>query len=324
MLGLTACGDSDSDGATAGVAIPPPGTITSTNAAAVTSDVLDAFVLGGDPTAPVPLAATGAKTQSTVKSITLADFTRQQYEKALGLSQQTRFSPQVPTGPQPCSGGGTIELDISLDLTSMIVTYELCNEGGVITDGVMSLSNIPTTPPACASDISFSVSFSNPRVASNNFTVDNGVDVLGVNGFFDFSSVANATCQIVTEIVSGTSLSLTLNGETAAIFNFSISEVLDTGTNDYSLTFSGTVSSPAASGSVSASVTTPITGNTANTYPSGGALTISAGTASISVTINSNVASDPNAVTISLDADGIPGPDPGYPQDYSWDALAAL
>lgn len=324
MLGLTACSDSDNDGTAAGVAIPPPGTITSMNAAAVTSDVLDAFVLGGDPTAPIPIAAAGVQTQSKVKSITLADFTRQQYQKALGLSQQTRFAPQVSTGPQSCSGGGTIEVDVSLDLTSMIVTYELCNEGGVITDGVISISNIPTSLPACASDISFSVSFSNPRVADNNFTVNNGVDVLSINGFFDFASVADATCQIVTETLSGAYLRLILNGDTAAMYNFSISEVRDTGTGDYTLTFNGTVSSPAAGGSVIVSVTAPLTGNTADAYPSSGALTISAGASSISVTINNNIASDPGAVTISLDADGTPGPDPGYPQDYSWDALAAL
>ncbi len=100
--------------------------------------------------------------------------------------------------------------------------------------------------------------------------------------------------------------------------------MLDAGTNDYTLTFNGTVSSPAAGGSVSVSVTTSITGNTANPYPSSGTFTISAGTASISVTINNNGASDPGAVTISLDGDGIPGPDPGYPQSFSWDALAAL
>ena len=318
LLGLTACGGTDSDSTAGGVAIPPPGTLTGLNAAAVTSDVLNAFVLGSDPTAPIPIAAASGTTRSTVKSITLAEFTRQQYENALGLSEQTRFSPQVSTGPQPCSGGGTIELDISLDFTSMILTYELCNEGGTITDGVISISNIPTSVPACSNDISFSVAFSNPRAGSDNpFTVDNGADVLGINGAFDFSSVADASCQIVTEILGGASLSLTLNDATAAMFNFFIEKVLDAGTNDYTLTFNGTVSSPAAGGSVSVSVTTSITGNTANPYPSSGAFTISAGTASIDVTINNNGASDGGAVTISLDADGISGPDPGYPQSFS-------
>ena len=62
--------------------------------------------------------------------------------------------------------------------------------------------------------------------------------------------------------------------------------------------------------------TSDITGNIADTYPSSGQFTITTGSEILIVTINTNVAADPNAVTISLDSDP--------PQNYSWDQLVAL
>ena len=62
--------------------------------------------------------------------------------------------------------------------------------------------------------------------------------------------------------------------------------------------------------------TPTITGNIADTYPSSGQFTITTGSQILIVTINSNVAADANAVTISLDSNP--------PQNYSWDELVAV
>ncbi len=212
--------------------------------------------------------------------------------------------------PLPCSGGGTVMLNETAD--SLTLVYSGCIEGGATGDGIIAfvsiVGNLFADPSACPGTLSFTVTF-------NNWVVDDTTDVRSINDTFDFSTSVddqdlNTTCETVAHDISSSS--------------FSSSRELNEDTGDDTRSGSGTMDSVAAGGTVGVMTTAPIFSNTADAFPSAGTLSITADTAVTTVTINSNVAVDPMAVTISLDADGVPGPDPGFPQDFSWDALAAL
>jgi hypothetical protein len=334
LLGLTACGDSSSG--KGGVAETPSGTgtINSTNAAAVAADVLNAFVVGPDTTGAIPLGVSSVQTGLAAKRATLADFARQQYKKAIRWRNQLGLGvvrPQTHTPDHlPCANSGFVTISVTVDpitllADSMTLLYENCIEFGETTDGTVSVTAIAgsliTDPFACPGALSFKVSF-------DDLSVNDGVDLIVIDGSFDFSSAisdqdGDLICETVTDTLSGSPLNVTLNGETSTLSNFNISDTVNSVTGDFTSTFSGTVVSTAAGGSVSVMTTPAITGNVADTYPSSGQFTITTGSEILTVRINSNVAAAPNAVTISLDSDGDGTPD-GPPQDYSWDELVAV
>lgn len=319
LLGLTACGGSSSDDG--GAAGTPSGTINSTNAAAVTADVLNAFVVGPDTTDPIPLGVSSVQTGLAAKRITLADFTRRQYEKAIRWRDQLGLGVVRPQTHTPdhvaCQNSGFVTISMTAD--SMTLLYDNCNEFGEITNGTLSITTIAGSlindPLACPGTLSFTASF--------NLSVNDGVDLIAINGSFNLSSAVSDQdgdpingCETATDTLSGGSLNVTLNGETSTLSNFNISDTVNIATGAFASTFSGMVVSAAAGGSVSVMTTSAITGNIADAYPSSGQFTITTGGAIATVTINSNGPADPNAVTISLDSDP--------PQNYSWDELAAV
>ena len=255
------------------------------------------------------------------------------------LSLITPNSSQIHDPDQlHCGDSGFFTTSVTVDpVTSLVgstTLYEDCDEFGVITDGTVSITAIAviTDPPACSSTLSFTVSFFEDRadpLEADGLSVNDGVDTIVIDGGFDFSSVVSDTdCDLIPETVTDTLMSanplnVTLNGETSTLSDFNISDTVDNPTGAFTSTFSGTVVSTAA-GAVSVMTTPAITGNIADTYPSSGQFTITTGSEILTVTINSNVPTDPKAVRISLDSDGDGTPDNGFPQDYSWDELVAL
>jgi len=295
---VVGCGDSSDDDPAAAL----PGSVTSANAPAVanetwttTSVPIDVLAIYANPDLPLfsglPFSATASP--------------------ALTLPTGT-----VDCGPNPADGS----LSYALIGTSLVVDFTDCIVAGVTLNGRFTISNITGDPSACPGTASFSVAF-------DNFKVSDALRTIVVNGGYDHTlsvsdNDANPGCETQHHSLAGTSLTFTVDGEAFVLSGFTIEKTFNSDTGAYSIEFAGTVSSNAAGGTVSARTTTPISGNSADTYPSGGVIEISDGTAIATMTINNSIPDDPNAVTVAYDADGDGTPE--VTQNYSWDALKAM
>ena len=296
---LVGCGDSsdeDSGGATL------TGAVTSANAPAVanetwtvTSVPVDMLAIYASPDLPLfsgrPFSATASP--------------------ALTLATDT-----VDCGLNPADGS----LSYEVIGTSVVVDFNKCMIAGVTLNGGFTISDITDDPSACRGTASFSVAF-------DSFTLSDAMRTVVVNGGHAHTlsvsdNDANPGCETQHHTLAGTNLTVTVNGEAYVLSGFSIEKTFNSDTGAYSIEFAGTLSSNAAGGTVSARTTTPISGNIADTYPSGGVIEISDGTAIATMTINSSVPDDPNAVTVAYDTDGDGTPE--VTPDYSWNALKSM
>ncbi len=282
-----------------------------------------AALTGSVTSANAPAVANQTWTTTSVPVDMLAIYANPDFPLFSGLPFSTTASPALtlPTGTVDC-GPNLADGSLSYALigTSLVVDFTDCIVAGVTLNGRFTISDITGDPSACPGTASFSVAF-------DNFTISDAARTIVVNGGYDHAlsvsdNNANPGCETQRHTLAGTSLNVMVDGESFVLSGFGIEKMFNSDTGAYSIEFAGTVSSDAAGGTVSAKTTTPISGNIAETYPSGGAIEISDGTAIATMTINSSVPDDPNAVTVAYDADGDGTPE--VTQNYSWNDLKAM
>ncbi len=302
---LVACGDS-SDNNTPTTAT---GTLTSSNAARVADETLAATT-----------GALGAIEFANPDAVLFGGVVRQQSQQAKAFSTRTSTTLFCGLDPLTDTGNGSFTYGITGD--TITITFNSCQLAGATLNGDFTLSNIigSQNPGVCPTASSFSVAF-------NNFSYTDATTNTAINGGYDYTLIAtdsnnDLVCDNFVHTLKGASLTIMANGETSTLSNFTIDNTINLDTGNYTTSHNLTLSSTAVAGTVNAQTTTPISGNIANAHPDSGAISITDGTAIVTITINSNVSDDPNAVTITFDTDGNGTPE--ETKNYSWDALAAL
>lgn len=317
VLLLGACGGGGSGGGGGGAGTTAPTTIlTSSNAAQAASDAygaMDAAAQGGGEGFQFFSVADGSAGQFDI-----AHFSKK-YLQHLGTRQRgpTLMSPMaVYTEPLFCSSGqGSMSWDDAnndgLDSPgdTYVLSFTNCVDQGETLNGQVTISNLQLTGDPASTNYSLSATI------SINLTVVDSVDTVSLNGAFNIT-MAEAG-NVLTMSISSSSLTMTDNGETLTVGNFTVTFTENFGTGAYTIAFDGPVTSTDLGGTVVVDTTQPFAGGgTAN--PTSGSMTIlGANNTRVVVTVVGV-----NSVQLQVDANGDGTLE--STQTTTWSALSLL
>lgn len=225
--------------------------------------------------------------QSNQTTINLTDFTRQ----LLHLGTSHTLQPLSVT--TSCPAGGSLTLP-DANATSGTVTFSACV--GYIVNVTLDGSISFTVNGDVNTNYSATVTF-------NNFTITSGTDVVTINVSMNISG--NLVGSVETTTVSYSKFNVTKNTDYINIYNFQSTEIYDTSTNDYTLSWDYTFESSLINGVVQVTTETPIQGNNNNPYPYTGSVVFTGvNNSHVRVSTNNSTGQATDTVMIEVDADG--------------------
>jgi hypothetical protein len=150
---------------------------------------------------------------------------------------------------------------------------------------------------------------------------------LTMEGDITANGVGDETCGTRSFTMSGPAWRVGIDSVWFAYYNFDIGAYTDS--NRCGVNYNARIDASTLPGSLQVTTPTPVEGDCyaapPNDNPDEGVVRVeAAGNTSVQLTINNAGDADPNAVTLDVDLDGTTGSDPGYPANYSWDALQSL
>ncbi len=323
---LNGCGGGGSgDGGTAIVVPTDPITITSANAVAVASTVLDAAAslsqFNAGPLAPAA-ATSGSSTASSDTRLTLSDILSSQFDRMLALLAQTggqvTVAVVIPATPVDCavSGSMTVSGDIADPTFTTLTpgdvisaTFNSCDDG----DGIVVSGTLQLTVQAFSGDFSVPPYSFTVVTTLTNYAITEAGETVTING----SATLTESTQddiFFTSTFSGTSLSFAESvGDTGTMINFVNQGTDDLNTLEYTIDASGTLATVKLGGSVQYTTTTTFRGLGAS-FPSEGVMVVTgAGNSRETITVNTI------DVSIAVDENGDGTVDQTI--DTTWDAL---
>jgi len=267
-------------------------------------------------TSPAGVQAADSGTHAVPNN--LAALVRRQAEKIKDHQPSLTGAVQVQT--QQCAGGGTFTDAFDDANGSLTVVFVNCNEGGEVTHGTISLSNVgvsqnlgptPGTPYSFSVSATFNIDLSVTAgpPASSVVTQGSFTFTVGFSGFMQ--AVPGGGTQpgpfIQAQVsMSGASLLSQQNGTVRELLsNFSITVVDDNAQGRDTITAGSgyTFASTAINGSVTVNVTQPIIQPHGSSRPTAGVITItsSASNGMIVVTV---ISTPPAGVKVDV-SDGV-------------------
>lgn len=326
---LTACGGGSSgDGGTTTPTARAAITVDSSNAESITGTAYDGFAEQQNSIALNPTTSTNSNS-GTQAPITVGKIANDYLSLKNNNQNSVVASAAITTGTTACNGGG------SITVTNTSIAYANCRQDYFdgsydITNGSASIDNLLQSGDknACTESISGTFSFDNLTELEYDKT-DTLINSTSINGGITFSSsqsLVNTVCT-TTNSISGKSFILKSNVQSVSFFNFNIDNTTDTSLN-YSLDYNITLDISALSGSLKFETISPIVGVETNAYPTSGhiRLTANSKTAGVPALIDIEIDSSNNGgeITLTVDVDGTPGTDVGYPKTMSWAEFEAL
>jgi hypothetical protein len=311
---LWGCGGGGGGGGPAGLTPPPsaPVSVTATNAAQVSATALKPAVGGGGALGTVSGLETNAAPQTRAVTRALLAVARESKtqlsasQSAVGAAAQTI----------QCNLSGSLTVDVSADGTSGTITFNACSDfAGETISGSASVTGVSAT--------------SDGSHFSGNFRIDITFTVTGfaplriVGSFSIVENCSNFSTHDCTSSFTGTSLGSQQGSETWFITNFAITETFVSSTQITTTTANYTVSSTKLNGSVTVITSTPLQILTSAQHPHTGVVVATgANNSKAQLTVHSSDPTDPGAVQIEVDADGVNGYESS--SFYSWSTLDAL
>lgn len=306
MLSACSGGGGGSDDSPAPAPTSAPVVITSTNATKISAEAYDATIstrnlgangLGG-------AGITAAVVDSNEDSFDLFAFTRQQISRLPELSAQfagnTLSAVTISATTIDCESGGTITVsgevaDTQVVTAGDILTIELNNCADISgqLNGQLSVRFNSISGDQLGEALNFDVSLTMVDfsvVQSGVTSTGNGDMTLAIRSLSDSEIEASLT---------GNSLTLTENGTTSTLSNFSIVETLNEATGASSANSRGTLQSTEIGGSLSFETTVPFQ-SVGDDYPFVGTLVITGGNGSSLEFVTFDAAN----VRLDIDADG--------------------
>jgi hypothetical protein len=290
LLLVTACGGGGGGGGS------DPGdaqliTLSPTNAetvAALAYHSAKGLVPNADLGTPVTiLSATGGPTgpKTSVPALVIPD-----------MADRRRVAGLIQTADCPVSGSFTIDFDEAAGTGSL--SYDQCDTGDGVVDGVISFAGLAETGTAPNTTVVMSVSF-------NNLTVTDTSETLGINGAY--SATVVSTADTVEARVSGNLLSVTEGVDNHSLSHFTFTETSylnqtgpTTATADY------TLSSTLIGGAVTVNTPVPFVTYVGATYPHTGSLLINGAQSTMKLTAqgDENYLPLDQQVLLEIDSDG--------------------
>jgi hypothetical protein len=277
------------------------------------SDQLSAFTPGAVGSS-TPMKPAGSKSTATVyaKVESLKDA-----ETASLLKQSQAGNLQAAVGPvtTPCAVGGTTTVSGNLanevTLTvgdTLTVSFAACDDGTTVIDGTFSMKITSLSGDLTSGSFALGVA-----VTLTSFEITENGETVTANGGISFLTDARQSPTVTTTVTTD-SLTVSGGGATNTLADFSLTEVLDSVTSDYSLATQGTLTSTAFSGSVTFTTQVNLQGTGADHAVSGELLITGANGATIHI-----IVLDATNVRLELDLDGNGTVDQTL--DATWDEL---
>lgn len=229
-----------------------------------------------------------------------------------------RVMPSALPAPEliGCSVSGTILITV-LSSSSAVVSFTNCVDSASsgIANGIMVLSALSF------SDVNFVPPWNvSANVKMNDFTVDDGVHVVVLNGSTHLTDSMKVDGITETYTLSGGPLVLDVDGHNSTLSGFSVSLVEDQNTLAYSTSLNGTLATDQLRGDVVLDTLTPFSGiNIDLDNPLSGSMVVrGAAHSTLKLTAIGN-----GQVRLEVDADGDGAVDAGGTSITTWTALEA-
>lgn len=224
-----------------------------------------------------------------------------------------------------CNGGGTITF------TETSYSYDNCRNNNLdgsydIFNGSMVLSNLQQSGDdlSCTSIFTATVAYNSLSVREYN-DVGALINNTSINGGMSFSSsqsMVNAVCT-TTSSINSNYMSIQDNDFYLSFFDYNNSGTTDTNLN-YTYNYNVTLDTSVLPGSLKIETISTLQGVETDPFPSSGHLRLTANSTTPGVPSIIDVVFDNGMVTLTVDVDGTPGTDAGYPKTMTWNEFQTL